>query len=384
MEESLDIERIFNMDTYDRKILSLLYQDPTLSYTEIGKAVGKSGPAVGARLLKLERAHLISMAYGLNVSKFQIPMAFVKMQAKDPSALISTISGCPFVINVFTTTGPDNIMVWMIGSNINKLEEIIDSQFRSAPGITKVKVSFSIESLKEIVLPVDYRFEMHQEMDCKTECKPVRNLNLDEEEILCFPDSSDVNDHFSIDDDDKRIMMYLQADPTITHSEIGQHIGKSQPAVGTRIAKLRKRDLFRMWKGVNFKHLDQMHVMEVWITSRNVTRLMEKIKNCSHVLAGFRVTGEKSIVALLAGHSIQQLQGLINGCFRRDEDVQSLESNILVTMEHDLILPYAFDVEEYKYAGCPTCHYSSDLSPYLSDLIPELSKSYKNSKELSS
>ena len=379
MEEQLAIEKLFNMDSYDRKILSLLYEDPTLSYTEIGKTVGKSGPAVGARLLKLERANLITMAYGLNVKEFQIPMAFVKMQAREPSKLITAIKGCPFVINIFTTTGPDNVMVWMIGSNITKLEEIIDTQFRSVPGISKVQVSFSIESLKDVVLPVDYRFEMHQEMECRTECKPVRNLNLNEEEKLCFPETSDVNDHFSIDDDDKRIMMFLQAEPTMTHAEIGQRIGKSQPAVGTRIAKLRKRGLFRMWKGVNFKLLEHMHAMEVWMTTRNVSRLAEKLRHCPHAIAAFRVTGEKSIVALFAGHSIQLLQDLINGCLRRDEDVVCLETNMLVTMERDLILPYAFETEEYKYSGCPACNYAADLSPYLSEIIPGLVKTQKSS-----
>lgn len=49
----------FELDTYDRKILALLQENARMSFSEIGRRIHLTSPAIGGRVKRLEEAHVI-------------------------------------------------------------------------------------------------------------------------------------------------------------------------------------------------------------------------------------------------------------------------------------------------------------------------------------
>ena len=62
-----------------------------------------------------------------------------------------------------------------------------------------------------------------------------------------------ISETFGLDDLDKSIITLLQNQPNITHSKIAKEIGRSQPAVGSRIHRLEERGIVSAQFGLNFK-----------------------------------------------------------------------------------------------------------------------------------
>jgi len=163
-EQSLDI------DGDDRKILSLVQKNANITQAEIAATINKIQPAVGARLLKLERKRLLSTQFGINLSATRIPMALVRMYAKHSKEILKSIECCPNVLNAFTTLGRTNITVILAGSSIEKLEDIVEQHFRSNPEIKHVEMAVVMEPINETILPVDLSIETHDALKCGAAC----------------------------------------------------------------------------------------------------------------------------------------------------------------------------------------------------------------------
>jgi len=57
MVTAIEIDRELEIDDDDKKILSLIQKDINITQAEIAGKINKIQPAVGARILKLERKH---------------------------------------------------------------------------------------------------------------------------------------------------------------------------------------------------------------------------------------------------------------------------------------------------------------------------------------
>ena len=352
------------IDNDDRKIMTLLQENPDYTHSEIADKINKSQPAVGARILKLERKGLLTTQYGIDLKENEIHIAHVSMHAKNPKNLIKLISCCPFVINCFKTSGKTNIAVWIVGTRLDKLEEIVEKHFRSKPEISHVNMSVVIEPINNLILPIDFNFENHNLIECGDQCHSL-SLDRKEKKVIFIPpeEESDLNKNFKIDDDDKRIILYLQSDPEMTHSNIGDEIGKSQPAVGARIAKLKKKQFLGVQKGVNFKEVDQFHLVQVSIAALNTRKILDRMQKCPFIITGFRATGGTSLIVYIAGHSLEKIDDIIDFCIRNDENVKEIETAIILKYMKDLVLPYNFDCEYIEDVGCLDCkHCAMKLS----------------------
>ncbi len=360
MSEKIILNKKLSIDNDDRKIMSFLQANPDLTHSEIADKINKSQPAVGARILKLERKGLQVTQYGVNLKQNKLSVALVSMHAKKPKDVLDMIEHCPFVLNAFKTSGKTNVLVWLVGSNIDKLEEIVEVHFRSQADISHVNMSIVIEPINQLVLPVDFNFEHHNSILCGENCHAVtQEREKASKDYEPAPKESTVNKAFDIDDDDKRIIMFLQKDPEMTHSSIGDKIGKSQPAIGARINKLRQKNFLAIQKGVNFKSVDQFHLVEVSISALNTQRIMKRMEMCPFVITGFRTTGDTSVVVYIAGHSLEKIDDIIDFCIRSDENVKEIETSILLKYMKDLVLPYNFDCEFMEDIGCLECKYCS-------------------------
>ncbi len=310
--------------------------------------------------MKLERKGLQATQYGIELRDNKFSIALVTMHAKDPKSVLDLIACCPYVINAFKTSGKTNVLVWLVGSRLDKIEEIVEIHFRSKSDITHVNMSVVIETINRLVLPLNFNFESHNNVKCGEGCHALLlERTASGADYAPFKGESDVNKSFNVDDDDKRIIMYLQENPEMTHSSIGEKIGKSQPAVGARIAKLKDKKFLGIQKGVNFRVVDQFHLVQVAISALNSTKILERMRKCPFIITGFRSTGDTSLVVYIAGHSLEKIDDIIDFCVRSDENVKEIETAIILKYMKDLVLPYNFDCEFIEDIGCLECKHCS-------------------------
>lgn len=154
------------IDEVDKEIIQLLQNDPKMTHSEISEKVHKSQPAVGARIIKLQRKNLLNTQIGVNFKKVDIKLAKVEMLAKNVGDILKNIEHCPFVLHAFKVSGNTNLMVMIAAPDIHSVDKMVDLCFRSHPDIMTVNVSYIISSVKDLILPVNFDIEFFGEFGC--------------------------------------------------------------------------------------------------------------------------------------------------------------------------------------------------------------------------
>ena len=172
------------------------------------------------------------------------------------------------------------------------------------------------------------------------------------------------NEILSIDNDDKKIIEMIEKDPGITHSDIAKEIEKSQPAVGARIIKLERKHLITKQVGFNIKKVD-IKVAIVYVSTKDVDEIVHKIENCPFINHAFKISGEFNMLCFIAASDLQTIEKLVDLCFRRDENVISVKTNILIESIHDFVVPIDFQIENFdgRYCG-PDCSLQDALPKF--------------------
>lgn len=174
------------------------------------------------------------------------------------------------------------------------------------------------------------------------------------------------NEILSIDDADKKIIEMIEEDPDITHSDIAKEIEKSQPAVGARIIKLERKNLLTKQVGFNIKKVD-IKVAIVFISTKDVDIIIEKIKECPFINHAFKISGEYNLLCFISASDLQTIERLIDLCFRRDPNVLNVKTNVLIESIHDFVVPIDFQIEKFdeksSYCG-PNCNLNVNIPNY--------------------
>jgi len=174
------------------------------------------------------------------------------------------------------------------------------------------------------------------------------------------------NEILSIDDDDKKIIEMIEKDPDITHSDIAKEIEKSQPAVGARIIKLERKNLLTKQVGFNVKKVD-IKVAIVFVSTKDVDTIVEKIKGCPFINHAFKISGEYNVLCFISASDLQIIERLIDLCFRRDPNVLNVKTNVLIESIHDFVVPIDFQIEDFdkksSYCG-PNCSLNVNIPDY--------------------
>jgi len=169
------------------------------------------------------------------------------------------------------------------------------------------------------------------------------------------------NELLSIDDDDKKIIEMIEKNPDITHSDIAKEIEKSQPAVGARIIKLERKHLLTKQVGFNIKEVD-IKVAIAYISTKDVDEIVRKIEGCPFINHAFKISGEFNVLCFISASDLQTIEKLVDLCFRRDENVINVKTNILIESIHDFVVPIDFQIENFdgRYCG-PDCALQENL-----------------------
>jgi len=142
-----------NLDEKDKKIISLLQENPFLSQNEISEKVNLSQPAVGARIKKLQEHGFLSYAVGINPKKIGLHFARLDIVTNDSEHILSSIKKCPYVLNVISMDGERNLSIFLASEDFSTLESV-KSRFIEHNGIKDANFNIILKSEKKIVLPI--------------------------------------------------------------------------------------------------------------------------------------------------------------------------------------------------------------------------------------
>ena len=150
------------------------------------------------------------------------------------------------------------------------------------------------------------------------------------------------NELLDIDNDDKKIIELIEENPDITHREIAEEIGKSQPAVGARIIKLERKHLLNKQVGFNLKKANIKTAL-VFIATRDVEGIVEKIKKSELINYAFKISGKYNVLCFIAGKDLKTIERLVDLYFRDDPNVTGVETEVIIESIHDFVIPIFFN-----------------------------------------
>jgi Lrp/AsnC family transcriptional regulator, regulator for asnA, asnC and gidA len=139
-----------DIDQTDLKILSILLQDATTPYTEIGKKVYVSGGTVHVRMKKLEQMGIVkgsqividTAKLGWDISAF-LGIYLDKSSMFDEVA--QQMEQIPEVVNIHYTTGIYSMFAKIVCRNTNHLKEVLHDKIQKVSGIQRTETFISLE-----------------------------------------------------------------------------------------------------------------------------------------------------------------------------------------------------------------------------------------------
>ncbi|NHJ20605.1 MAG: Lrp/AsnC family transcriptional regulator [Candidatus Lokiarchaeota archaeon] len=162
------------LDDIDRRIITLVQEDPNLTHTQIAEKINRSQPTVGMRIKKLEKEGILQFQPGINFRKVDLYLSTVELNTKQPNEILEMAKFCPFMLNAFRLSGSHNICILLASSKLDKLDNIVNYHFRSNPDVQSVSMNMITEIAKDFILPVDFDSEDHNptlESGCGEKCK---------------------------------------------------------------------------------------------------------------------------------------------------------------------------------------------------------------------
>ena len=152
------IEKLFNLDSIDLKIISLPQNNSEIPRVKIGKIVNRTQPAVGTRIVKI-RKQGFKRIFGIDFKKINIILAQVFIQTSDVhhiNQLINNPFGNIGKILVWTSTGKYNLNMLVCGKSIIKIENTINTLLKNEKSVKLIKIEIIYSLLSEFVLPLNY------------------------------------------------------------------------------------------------------------------------------------------------------------------------------------------------------------------------------------
>ncbi|MDY6965120.1 MAG: Lrp/AsnC family transcriptional regulator [Halobacteriota archaeon] len=159
-------KRGINLDEKDRKIMTLLSDNPDISQDEIAREVGLSQPSVAMRLKKLRESGAIVNVSGVNPLKIGFYLAKVDFTTDNTTKILDTFKDCPYFLNGFIVSGRNNMSLLFVGDDISTLEAIVDYHLRALKEVQNVDFNIIIGVAKDLVMPMKMNVEKSDMPPC--------------------------------------------------------------------------------------------------------------------------------------------------------------------------------------------------------------------------
>lgn len=145
----------FEIDSYDRNILTLLQGDARLSFSEIGRRVHLTAPAVTERVRRLEEAHILqgfTTRLDLRALGYSFE-ALIHITVDSHAALDQWTQQHPEVLGLYSTTGEQCAMMRVAVVAPEHLQSLILSLGKI--GKTQTSIVLSTQCANREVMPAD-------------------------------------------------------------------------------------------------------------------------------------------------------------------------------------------------------------------------------------
>ncbi|MEY4611465.1 MAG: hypothetical protein RL246_1784 [Bacteroidota bacterium] len=144
------MERKFDLDPLDYKILEILVADANLPYTEIGQRLDVSGGTVHVRMKKMESLGVVRGAQLLiDYSKIGWDISAFLGIYLDKSSLYEDVAlqleKIPEVVNIHYTTGIYSIFAKIICRDTQHLREVLHDKIQRVTGIQRTETFISLQ-----------------------------------------------------------------------------------------------------------------------------------------------------------------------------------------------------------------------------------------------
>jgi len=159
------------------------------------------------------------------------------------------------------------------------------------------------------------------------------------------------DDILEVDDTDKEIIRLLQDNPELTHQEVADKIHKSQPAVGARVIKLKRKGLLTESVGADLNRIE-VKLARIDIQTKNVEEIWERLKNCVYVSNCFKLTGDYNIMIEIVAPNVKTIDKFVDSCLRKDPNVLAVRTNFIIDSVRRYVIPLSFEIEKYEEANC--------------------------------
>lgn len=153
-----------------------------------------------------------------------------------------------------------------------------------------------------------------------------------------------INRALNIDEKDRAIISMLQKNTEISQTEIAEKVGLSQPSVGMRIFKLKKKGIISIQPGMNFSKVN-LFLAKADVEANNTEKVIKSFEKCPFFLNGLIVSGESNLCLFFMSPDLKVLDDLINYHLRAHESVTKVRVDIVIKTAKDFIMPVSLDPE---------------------------------------
>lgn len=158
------------IDATDKKILSMLSEDPQLSQAELSERLKISQPAVSARIHKLEEKGILARLIGTDVKKAQLFLAKVDITTNHVEQFLKSLEDCPLYLNCFLTSGRHNMTCFLMGEDMRSVMSCVDARFRQNQSIKSMECDLVMTPTRSLIVPVKPYMEKKKITLCGKDC----------------------------------------------------------------------------------------------------------------------------------------------------------------------------------------------------------------------
>jgi DNA-binding Lrp family transcriptional regulator len=159
-----------------------------------------------------------------------------------------------------------------------------------------------------------------------------------------------IGEKFEMDDIDQEIIKLIQKEPNITHTEIAEHVNRSQPTVGMRIKRLEDAGLLQFQAGLNLRAAKDFYLAKIELKTNRPDEMLQIVEKCPFMLNAFRLSGDFNVSVILASRKLTTIDKIVNEFFRDNEIVLTVRMDIINDVLDDFVLPIDMDFEN---CDCP-------------------------------
>jgi len=150
---------------------------------------------------------------------------------------------------------------------------------------------------------------------------------------------------------DRKIISLLMENSDISQNEIASHLNLSQPAIYTRIQRLKKCGIITRLVGVNLKNTN-LHIAKIEITAKDPWKIVDFFKNCPMCVNGLITSGKHNMCLFFVSEKLQAIDCCVNHNLRKNPNIRDVEFNVVVAPVKDLMVPLKTYYERQDKSPC--------------------------------